>query len=162
MAAMEHSQHETALHQAGASTNRLALTATLHCLTGCVIGEVSGMVIGTALGWGDVATIALAVALAFLFGYTLTSLPLLRAGLALSVVIPAALASDTISIAIMEVIDNAAMLLVPGAMEAGLDDPLFWGPLLGGLAVAFPFAFAANRYLIGRGLGHAKLHQYHR
>ena len=144
-----------------ASVHSLALTATQHCLTGCVIGEVSGMAIGTSLGWSDGATIALAVVLAFMFGYTLTAWPLLRARVALGAALTAALASDTISIAIMETIDNLAILLVPGAMEAGIGDPLFWATLAGGLAVAFPFAYLANRYLIARGLGHARVHQYH-
>ena len=143
------------------SMNRLAVSATVHCLTGCAIGEVTGMVVGTALGWSDVATIALAVTLAFVFGYSLTALPLLRAKLALGSVLTAALGSDTASIAIMEVIDNGAMLLVPGAMEAGLDEPLFWGTLASGLAVAFPVAFLVNRYLISRGMGHARVHEYH-
>lgn len=119
------------------------------------------MTIATALGWGDVASIALAVSLAFLFGYTLTSWPLLRSGLALSAVVPIALAADTVSIAIMELIDNAAMVLVPGAMEAGLGDLRFWLPLLGGFVVAWPFAFAVNRALIRRGKGHAVVHAHH-
>jgi hypothetical protein len=144
-----------------AELNRLAVSATNHCLTGCVIGEVSGMVIATALGWGDVASIALAVALAFLFGYSLTSLPLLRARLPLAAIVPIALAADSISIAIMEVIDNGFMLLVPGAMEAGLSDLRFWAPLLGGFVIAWPFAFAVNRTMIRRGKGHAVVHQYH-
>ena len=141
--------------------NRLATSATNHCLTGCVIGEVLGMTIATALGWGDAASIGLAVALAFLFGYTLTSLPLLRAGLPLAAIVPIALAADTVSIAIMEVIDNLAMILVPGAMEAGLTDLVFWLPLLGGFAIAWPFAFAVNRAMIRRGKGHAVVHQHH-
>jgi hypothetical protein len=141
--------------------NRLAASATNHCLTGCLIGEVTGMVVATALGWGDVASIALAVALAFLFGYSLTSLPLLRAGLAFTAIVPIALAADTVSIAIMELIDNLAMVLVPGALEAGLGDARFWLPLLGGFVVAWPFAFAVNRALIGRGKGHAVVHEYH-
>jgi hypothetical protein len=119
------------------------------------------MTIATALGWGDAASIALAVALAFVFGYTLTSFPLLRAGLALSSVVSIALAADTVSIAIMELIDNATMLLVPGAMEAGLADVRFWLPLLGGFVIAWPFAFAVNRALIARGKGHAVVHEYH-
>jgi uncharacterized protein DUF4396 len=155
---MEH--HE---HSAGAADiNRLATSATNHCLTGCVIGEVMGMSIATALGWGDIASIALAVGLAFLFGYSLTSLPLIRARLALSSIIPIALAADTVSIAIMELIDNLAMILVPGAMEAGLTDARFWLPLLGGFVVAWPFAFAVNRAMIQRGRGHAVVHEYHR
>ena len=145
----------------GHTLNRLATSATNHCLTGCLIGEVTGMTIATARGWGDAASIALAVALAFLFGYSLTSLPLFRAGLALSAIVPIALAADTVSIVIMEVIDNAFMLLVPGAMEAGLGDLRFWLPLLGGFAIAWPFAFAVNRVMIGRGKGHAVVHDYH-
>lgn len=149
-------------HGAGEqSLNRLATSATNHCLTGCVLGEVTGMVIATALGWGDVASIALAVGLAFLFGYTLTSIPLLRSGLAFAAVVPIALAADTISIAIMEVIDNAAMILVPGAMESGLTDLRFWAPLLGGFVIAWPFAFAVNRTMIRRGKGHAAAHAHH-
>ena len=146
---------------AGAGLNRLAVSATNHCLTGCVIGEVLGMVIATALGWGDVASIALAVGLAFLFGYALTSLPLLRAGLPLATIVPIALAADTVSIAIMELIDNLAMVLVPGALEAGLGDLRFWLPLLGGFVVAWPFAFAVNRAMIARGKGHAVVHEHH-
>ena len=141
--------------------NRLATSATNHCLTGCVIGEVLGMTIATALGWGDAASIGLAVALAFLFGYTLTSLPLLRARLPLAAIVPIALAADTVSIAIMEAIDNLTMVLVPGALEAGLTDFLFWLPLLGGFAIAWPFAFAVNRAMIRRGKGHAVVHQHH-
>lgn len=141
--------------------NRLATSATNHCLTGCVIGEVTGMTIATALGWGDIASIALAVALAFFFGYSLTSLPLLRARLPLASIVPIALAADTVSIAIMELIDNAFMLLVPGAMEAGLGDLRFWVPLLSGFIIAWPFAFAANRAMIRRGKGHAVVHEHH-
>jgi hypothetical protein len=143
------------------SLNRLATSATNHCLTGCVLGEVVGMVIATALGWGDVASIALAVGLAFLFGYTLTSLPLLRANLPFATIVPIALAADTVSIAIMELIDNAAMLLVPGALESGLGDLRFWAPLLGGFVIAWPFAFGVNRTMIRRGKGHAVMHEYH-
>jgi hypothetical protein len=145
-------------HEQGA-LNAVALSATLHCLTGCAIGEVLGMVIGTAAGFSDLQTIVLAVLLAFVFGYTLTSLPLLRAGLALSAVIPIALASDTASIAVMEVVDNAIMLTVPGAMEAQLDDVLFWGALSVALVVAGAFAFPLNRWLIARGKGHAVVHE---
>jgi hypothetical protein len=142
----------------GRALNSVAFSATLHCLTGCAIGEVLGMVIGTALGFSAWGTVALAVALAFLFGYALTSLPLLRAGLALSAVIPIALASDTLSIAVMEVIDNAIMLGVPGAMEAGLDNILFWGALSVALVIAGAVAFPVNGWLIARGKGHAVVH----
>jgi hypothetical protein len=146
---------------AAGELNRLAVSATNHCLTGCLIGEVTGMVIATALGWSDVPSIALAVGLAFLFGYALTSLPLLRAGLSFAAIVPIALAADTVSIAIMELIDNLTIVLVPGAMEAGLDEALFWLPLLGGFVIAYPFAFAVNRALIRRGKGHAVVHEYH-
>ena len=147
--------------EAHGSLNRIALSATLHCLTGCAIGEVLGMIIGTALGWGDWATIALAVVLAFLFGYSLTMVPLLRSGIALGAAIPVALASDTVSIAIMEIVDNAIVLLIPGAMEAGLADGLFWGSLAVALLIAGVAAFPVNRWLIARGRGHAVVHAYH-
>ena len=143
------------------SLNRTAFSATLHCLTGCAIGEVLGVVIGTALGWGNFATIALAVVLAFFFGYLLTMIPLLRSGLALATTLPLAFASDTLSITIMEIVDNAVMLVVPGAMEAGLGSFLFWGSLAFALAVAFVAAYPVNRYLIARGRGHAVVHEYH-
>jgi hypothetical protein len=143
------------------SLNRTAAQATAHCLTGCAIGEVLGMVIGTALGWSALATIALAVLLAFFFGYLLTSIPLLRSGMALSAVIPIALAADTASIAIMEIVDNLIMLVIPGAMDAGLASPLFWGSLAFALAVAYVAAFPLNRYMIARGLGHAVVHAHH-
>lgn len=130
-------------------------------MTGCVLGEVTGLVIATALGWSDLPSIALAVGLAFLFGYILTSIPLAKAGLSLAAIVPIALATDTVSITVMEVIDNAVMLLVPGAMDAYLDALLFWVPMLGGFVVAFPFAWYANRYLLARGKGHALVHQYH-
>ena len=141
--------------------NRLAFSATVHCLTGCAIGEVLGMVIGTALGWGNAATIALAVALAFVFGYALTMIPLLRTGVAFGSVLKLALAADTVSITIMEVVDNAIMLVVPGAMEAGLAEPLFWGSLAVALLIAGAAAFPVNRWLISRGRGHAVVHQSH-
>jgi Domain of unknown function (DUF4396) len=137
----------------------VAVSATVHCLTGCAIGEVAGMAIGTALGFSDLGTIGLAVLLAFLFGYTLTSLPLLRAGIAISAVIPIALAADTLSIAVMEVVDNAIMLLVPGAMEAGMGDLLFWGALSFALAVAGVVALPVNRWLIANGKGHTAVHE---
>ena len=149
------------MHGKDASLNGLAFSATAHCLTGCAIGEVLGMVIGTALGWGNVATIALAVVLAFFFGYSLTMLPLLRSGLALATVLPLAFASDTLSITVMEIVDNLVMLLVPGAMEAGPTSLLFWGSLVFALLIAGAAAFPVNRYLISRGRGHAVVHQYH-
>jgi hypothetical protein len=148
-------------HGPSGSLNRLAASATNHCLTGCVIGEVTGLVIATALGWGNISSIALAIALAFLFGYTLTSIPLIRAGLSLATIVPIALAADTVSIAIMELIDNLAVIFVPGAMEAGLTEARFWLPLLGGFVIAWPFAFAVNRSMIQRGKGHAVVHEYH-
>ncbi len=148
-------------HHGTQSLNALAFSATVHCLTGCAIGEVLGMIIGTALGWSDLATIALAVALAFFFGYSFTSLPLLRSGMALAAVIPIALASDTISITIMEIVDNAIMLLIPGAMEASLDDIGFWAALAVALLIAGVAAYPANRWLLARGKGHAVVHQHH-
>ena len=138
---------------------RVAVSATLHCLTGCAIGEILGMIIGTALGLGNWPTVVLSIALAFAFGYGLTSLPLLRAGLAFSAVVPIALASDTLSIATMEIIDNAIMLLVPGAMDAGLGSLLFWGSLAFSLAVAGLLTVPVNRWLIARGKGHAVVHE---
>lgn len=148
--------------RAAPSLNRLAFSATVHCLTGCAIGEVLGMVIGTALGWGNGATIALAIVLAFLFGYLLTMLPLLRSGLALRAALGAALAADTVSIALMEIVDNAIMLIIPGAMHAGLDTLLFWGSLAVALLVAGAAAFPLNRWLISRGWGHALVHRHQR
>jgi hypothetical protein len=138
-----------------------AISATLHCLTGCAIGEVLGMILATWWGWGDAASIALAVGLAFVFGYTLTMAPLLRAGLALGAAVPVALAADTISIAVMEIVDNAVLLLYPGAMDAGLDSFLFWGALALALAVAFVITVPVNRWMISRGKGHAVVHEYH-
>jgi hypothetical protein len=162
MEATEHSHHDHDHHHemptSGRALDAVALSATLHCLTGCAIGEVTGVVIGTALGFSDLGTIALAVALAFLFGYTLTSLPLLRAGFTVSAVIPIALASDTISIGIMEIVDNAILLVIPGAMDAGVGDVLFWGALSVALVIAGMFAWPANRWLIKRGKGHTAVH----
>jgi Domain of unknown function (DUF4396) len=140
---------------------RLAVSATLHCLTGCAIGEVLGMVLGTAWGWSDGATIVLAVALAFVFGYSLTIAPVLRSGVPLRTAVKVALAADTLSIAVMEIVDNAVMLAVPGAMEAGLTSPLFWGSLAFALLVAFVVTVPMNRALIARGKGHAVVHAYH-
>lgn len=132
----------------------VALRATLHCLTGCAIGEVLGLIIASALGWGVAASIALAVALAFFFGYLLTVWPLLRGGLSLGSALGAALVGDTLSITVMEIVDNAVILAVRGAMEAGLTDPLFWGSLALGLAIAFVAAYPVNRWLVGRGVRH--------
>jgi hypothetical protein len=141
------------------SLNALAFSATVHCLTGCAIGEIAGLAIGTALGFSNLATIVLAVVLAFFFGYGLTSLPLLRSGMALGAVIPIAFASDTLSIATMEIVDNLVILVIPGAMEAGLDSLLFWGSLAFALVVAGAIALPVNRWLIARGKGHAVVHQ---
>jgi Domain of unknown function (DUF4396) len=138
---------------------RLALSATLHCLTGCAIGEVVGMIVATALDLSNFASVAIAIVLAFVFGYALTSLPLLRAGLAFAAVVPIALASDTLSIATMEVVDNAIILVVPGAIDAGLGDVLFWGSLSFALAIAGVFAFPVNRWLLARGKGHTAVHE---
>ena len=156
---MEHAHPHHHLHTQ-ASLNRTAWSATLHCLTGCAIGEVLGMVIGTALGWGNVATIALAVVLAFFFGYALTLLPLVKA-VGIGSALKLALAADTASITIMEIVDNAIMLVIPGAMDAGLDSLLFWGSLAVALAVAAVAAFPVNRWLIKRGRGHAVVHAHH-
>jgi hypothetical protein len=148
-------------HGPGQSLNALALSATFHCLTGCVIGEVVGMAIGTAFGWSNLGTIAIAVGLAYVFGFTLTAMPLVKAGLAAGVVISTALAADTVSITIMEIIDNTFVALVPGAMDAGMGDLLLWASIAGGFVIAFPFAWFANRYMIVRGTGHALVHEYH-
>jgi protein-S-isoprenylcysteine O-methyltransferase Ste14 len=159
-AAHAHDHHEHGpLPTSGRALDLVAFSATLHCLTGCALGEIAGMVIGTAIGLSNWGTVGLAVALAFLFGYTLTSWPLLRAGFTVAAVIPIALATDTVSIAIMEVVDNAIMLLVPGAMEAGLTNELFWGSLSVALVIAGAAAFPVNRRLIRRGKGHAVLHE---
>lgn len=147
------------LPAAGRPLTSMAVSATLHCLTGCALGEIAGMAVGTALGLSNAATVVLAVVLAFVFGYGLTSLRLLRAGLALTAVLPIALASDTFSIAIMEVVDNAVVVAVPGAMDAGLGTLLFWGSLALSLAVAFVAAVPVNRRLIARGRGHAVVHR---
>jgi len=151
--------HHHEMPTSGWPLTGVAVSATLHCLTGCAIGEIAGMAIGTAFGLANGATVALSIALAFLFGYSLTSLPLLRAGLALAAVVPIALASDTFSIATMELIDNAVVLAIPGAMEAGLGSRLFWGSLSFSLAVAFVAAVPVNRWLIARGKGHAAVHR---
>ena len=156
-----HADHGHAPAVGGRELTRLAVSATLHCLTGCAIGEVLGMVIGTALGWSDGATIALAVALAFVFGYSLTIAPVLRSGLSLRAALGVALAADTLSITVMEIVDNAVLLMIPGAMEAGLTSLLFWASLAFALAVAFVVTVPVNRLLIARGKGHAVVHQFH-
>jgi hypothetical protein len=156
-----HTHDSSAIHAPPQSLNRLAASATTHCLTGCAIGEVLGIVIGTALGWSDFGTIALAVGLAYLFGYALTLRPLLRSGLALGSALGIAFAADTLSITVMEIVDNGVLLLVPGAMDAGLGDPLFWGSLAFALAVAWVAAFPVNRWMIARGRGHAVAHEHH-
>jgi uncharacterized protein DUF4396 len=161
----EHAEHHSHAghvgHAAETSLNRVAFSATVHCLTGCAIGEVLGVIIGTALGWSNLPTIALAIALAFFFGYTFTMFPLLRANIALGAAVGLALASDTISIAVMEFVDNVILLLIPGAMEAGLDEVLFWASLAFALLVAGAVAYPVNRYLIARGKGHAVVHAHH-
>ena len=144
-----------------ASLNALAASATVHCLTGCAIGEVLGMVLATWWGWGNAASIALAIVLAFFFGYGLTSLPLLRSGMSLRQAAPLAFASDTASITTMEVVDNLFILVVPGAIDAALGDALFWWSLAVGLAIAGVIAFPVNRWLIARGRGHAAVHAHH-
>jgi hypothetical protein len=141
--------------------NAMAASATLHCLTGCAIGEVLGLMIGTAAGLSDGVTIALAVGLAFLFGYLLSTLPLLQAGLGFFAALSLVFAADTLSIATMEVTDNLVMWLIPGAMEAGLVDPIFWIGMMIALTAAFIVAFPVNRYLIDKGKGHALTHQFH-
>jgi len=143
------------------SLNRTAFMATVHCLTGCTIGEVLGMVIGTALGWSNWPTVALAVGLAFVFGYAMTLWPLRRAGMAWGAALGLAFASDTLSMATMELVDNAIMILIPGAIDAGLADPLFWGSLAAAMVVAGMVAFPVNRWLIGQGKGHALVHAHH-
>lgn len=139
----------------------MSASATLHCLTGCGIGELLGLIISSALGWGVVSSIALAVSLAFLFGYSLTLKSLLGSGLAFATAIPLALASDTLSITTMEIVDNAIMFSIPGAASAGPPSLTFWGAFAVAMAGAFVFAFPVNRFLIARGRGHAVVHQYH-
>ncbi|HCB07920.1 MAG TPA: hypothetical protein DEQ43_27315 [Nocardioides bacterium] len=139
----------------------MAVSATLHCLTGCAIGEIAGLMIGTAVGLANGWTIALSIALAFLFGYTLSTLPLLKAGLTLGAALSVVLAADTLSIATMEVVDNAVMAIIPGAMNAGLVNATFWIGMAIALAAAFVAAFPVNRYLLQRGKGHALTHEYH-
>jgi hypothetical protein len=143
------------------SLNRLAARATTHCLIGCGIGEVLGVVIGTALGWSNLATILLAIGLAFVFGYSLTIGPLVASGLAFRAATRTALVADTTSIATMEIVDNAILLVIPGAMAASITTPLFWLSLGLSLAIAWVVTFPVNRWLIGRGLGHAVVHGAH-
>lgn len=148
-------------HTHADSSWRTAISATLHCLTGCAIGEVLGMILATWWGWGSAASIGLAIVLAFCFGYALTMLPLLRAGIAFGAAIPIALAADTVSITVMELIDNAFIIVVPGAMEAGLVDLLFWSSLVASLVIAFAVTVPVNRAMIARGRGHAVVHSMH-
>ncbi len=153
-------EHENrSAHKAG--LRRTAFMATAHCLTGCAIGEVLGMFIGTALLWSDFATIALAVVLAFIFGYSLTLIPLLKSKISLKKSLPLAFASDTLSITVMEIVDNAIVLFIPGAIHASVDTPLFWGSLALALTIAFAAAFPANYWLISKGKGHAIVHSTH-
>jgi len=157
---MDHHEHHE--HATMGGVNAMAASATLHCLTGCAIGEVVGMVIGTAAGLSNTATVVLSVALAFVFGYALTMRGVLRAGIGFGDALKVALAADTVSIAVMEIVDNAIVLAVPGAMEAGLASWLFWASLALSLAIAFVVTVPVNRWMIGRGKGHAVAHQYHR
>ncbi|ONI49968.1 hypothetical protein STIB_56820 [Streptomyces sp. IB2014 011-1] len=164
-AAHDHAAHQThaghAGHQGGGVTWGAAAKATLHCLTGCAIGEILGMVIGTALLWGNVQTMVLAITLAFVFGYSFTLFAVRKAGLDWKSAIKVALAADTVSIAVMELVDNGIIALTPGAMDAHLSDALFWTALLGGFAVAFVITTPVNKWMIGRGKGHAVVHAYH-
>lgn len=156
----EHEGHEMAA-MSGSELTRSAISATLHCLTGCAIGEVLGMIIGTAVGFHNTGTVILSVILAFFFGYSLTIRPVLAAGLSLGPAVKVALAADTLSILTMEIIDNAIMVGVPGAMDAGLGSFLFWASLAFSLALAFVVTVPVNRWLIGRGKGHAVMHEFH-
>jgi hypothetical protein len=148
----------TAAHQ---STSRLAARATTHCLTGCAVGEILGVVIATALGFALVPGLVLSIGLAFVFGYSFTVIPLARSGVAPRRALSTALAADTVSIATMEAVDNGFALAVPGAMDAGIGDPSFWGALVIGLTIAWPVTFLVNRWLIARGRGHAVVHAAH-
>lgn len=159
--AQAHQGHDATGSGPTGSLWRQAVSATLHCLLGCAIGEVLGMVIGTALGLHNLGTVVLSIALAFVFGYSLAMRPILKAGLTLAAALPVALASDTVSIATMELVDNALMLVIPGAMDAGLSSALFWGSLVVSLAIAFTLTVPVNRWLLARGRGHAVVHQYH-
>ncbi|MGN6250862.1 MAG: DUF4396 domain-containing protein [Marmoricola sp.] len=160
MAESAHDHHHTG-HDAMGSVNSMAVSATLHCLTGCAIGEIVGLIIGTAAGLGNAWTIVISIALAFVFGFTLSSMPLLRAGLALGAALSVVVAADTLSIVTMEIVDNVVMALIPGAMNAGLVNVLFWVGMMISLSVAFIAAVPVNRYLLQRGKGHALTHDYH-
>lgn len=162
----QHAEHHGHHHGAPMALSdreltRSAVSATLHCLTGCAIGEVLGMIIGTALGWSNAATVILAIALAFFFGYGLTMRPVLGAGLRFGDALRVALAADTLSITVMEIVDNAFILAIPGAMDAGLSSALFWSTLAAALAIAFVVTVPVNRWLIARDRGHAVVHQFH-
>lgn len=158
---MDHGSADRRLRQPRSSLTRSAIQATLHCLTGCAIGEVLGMVLATALGWGDVTSIAVSVALAFVFGYALTIRPVARAGVGFRRALRVAFASDTVSITTMEIVDNAFIAFVPGALAAGLADGLFWWSLAVSLVIAFVLTVPVNRWLIARGRGHAVVHELH-
>jgi hypothetical protein len=161
MAAHAGHDHNAHAHHDMGSVNKMAVSATLHCLTGCAIGEILGLIIGTAIGLSTGWTIVLAIALAFLFGYTLSTLPLLKSGLALGTALSVVLAADTLSIATMELVDNLVMAIIPGAMDAGLINVIFWIGMMIALTVAFFAAYPVNRYLLQRGKGHALTHEYH-
>ncbi|MGA5285102.1 DUF4396 domain-containing protein [Streptomyces griseoincarnatus] len=157
---MDHAMHHHTGTAPGATWS-MAIRATLHCLLGCAVGELLGMVIGTALLWGNVPTMALAIGLAFVFGYSFTLFAVVRAGVSLKAAVKIALAADTVSIAVMELVDNAIIALTPGAMDAHLSEGLFWYALLGGFAVAFLVTTPVNKWMIGQGKGHAVVHAHH-
>lgn len=148
-------------HMVQTELNKMAASATLHCLTGCAIGEISGLVVGTILGLPTLVTIALSVTLAFLFGFSLSLLPLLKSGVAFAAALPVVLAADTLSITAMEITDNAVMAAIPGAMDAGIVNPIFWIGMAIALTVAFFAAYPVNRYLLSKGKGHALVHEFH-
>lgn len=164
MAHDHHSHHEHSQHEHGKLSSqgltRMAVSATLHCLMGCAIGEVLGMVLGTAWGWSNLSTVILSIALAFVFGYALSLRSVLKNGVPLRQAMRIVLLADTMSIATMEIVDNTVMLLVPGAMDTHLGDPLFWGTLAFSLMVAFVVTVPVNRWLIARGKGHAVIHEH--
>ena len=155
----QHAGHD--MHGSHGGSRAMALSATLHCLTGCAIGEMLGLIIGTAAGWTEVGTIALSVALAFFFGYLLSTLPLLKVGVGFLAALSVVFAADTLSIATMEIVDNGVMALIPGAMDAGLVNPVFWLSMMLAFTAAFFAAYPVNRYLLGRGKGHALTHEFH-